>query len=605
MHATSQRRTRPAGVHAIRLATTHSPGRSAPPPAASIAGSPHEPQVRNPNRRASRVHLRRTAPLAAPHRRPHPQPQGHLLRHPARPSDRGHRPLGRRQVLARLRHPLRRRPAPLRRVDVDLRPAVPPAAGAPAGRRPRARAARCRARGRQPGPQRPLHGRHDHRGARRAAPALRLPRRGPVRRRLRPDARLHRRVGGGGARRRPRRRATSCSSRRLPRPARARRRQAAASWCARATSAVWRDGEIARVARRRRRGRPSADPLPLRARPFPRRRCASSRLADAVEEGFRLARGRPARRSGAAGGSAAKPVQLAEELGCPVCGEAARRPVPALFSFNSPLGACADCRASAASSASTASASSPIPARACASARSRRGTRPSYEEHYDAAAPAAAGAACRSTCRGRSCRRRCASGSGPTARRRAAMAARELPRPLRASSPGSRRAPTASTCACCSRATAPTTPCPACGGARLQPEALRVRLQRPHAPRAARALGRGAAPLARRAAAGADARARPRRASARRSWRDRLDVLAPGGPRLPHPRPPGAHALGRRGAAHPSRGGARLRPHRHALRARRADHRPAPARQPSGCSRCCATSRRAATRCWWSSTTAR
>ncbi len=32
------------------------------------------------------------------------------------------------------------------------------------------------------------------------------------------------------------------------------------------------------------------------------------------------------------------------ELSCPVCGETARRPTPALFSFNSPLGACPECQ---------------------------------------------------------------------------------------------------------------------------------------------------------------------------------------------------------------------------------------------------------------------
>jgi hypothetical protein len=43
----------------------------------------------------------------------------------ARPADRDHRPVGLGQVLARLRHHLRRGPAPLRRVAVGLRAAVP------------------------------------------------------------------------------------------------------------------------------------------------------------------------------------------------------------------------------------------------------------------------------------------------------------------------------------------------------------------------------------------------------------------------------------------------------------------------------------------------
>ena len=46
------------------------------------------------------------------------------------------------------------------------------------------------------------------------------------------------------------------------------------------------------------------------------------------------------------------------------------------------------------------------------------------------------------------------------------------------------------------------------------------------------------------------------------------------------PRPAGRHAVRRRGPAHPARHPDRLRPGRRALRARRAVHRPAPARQP-------------------------
>jgi excinuclease ABC subunit A len=86
---------------------------------------------------------------------------------------------------------------------------------------------------------------------------------------------------------------------------------------------------------------PDDDPLPLLLGRF-RAAAEDSRLADAVQEGFRLARGRLLAIPTTAGASA-KPMQLAEELGCPVCGEAARRPVAALFSFNSPLGACAEC----------------------------------------------------------------------------------------------------------------------------------------------------------------------------------------------------------------------------------------------------------------------
>ena len=66
--------------------------------------------------------------------------------------------------------------------------------------------------------------------------------------------------------------------------------------------------------------------------------------------------------------------------------------------------------------------------------------------------------------------------------------------------------------------------------------------------------------------------------------------VAPGLPRarrpgLPRARPLGADAVGRRGAAHPPRRAARLEPAGRVLRARRADHRPASARQRSAARR--------------------
>src|SRR3954471_20985828 len=62
-------------------------------------------------------------------RRPHPQPEEPEPR-AAAPSARGdHRPLGLWQELARLRHAVRRGPAPLRRVTLRLRTPVPAAHG--------------------------------------------------------------------------------------------------------------------------------------------------------------------------------------------------------------------------------------------------------------------------------------------------------------------------------------------------------------------------------------------------------------------------------------------------------------------------------------------
>ncbi len=78
---------------------------------------------------------------------------------------RGHRRLGVGQVLARLRHPLRRGAVAVHRVAVHLRPDVP-RARRPARRGPhRAHPARHRPRAEEPGADGPLHGGDGHRAA--------------------------------------------------------------------------------------------------------------------------------------------------------------------------------------------------------------------------------------------------------------------------------------------------------------------------------------------------------------------------------------------------------------------------------------------------------
>ena len=110
-------------------------------------------------------------------RRPRPQPEEHRRRSAARSAGRGHRPVRLGQVVARLRHHLRRGPAPLRRVAVGLRPAVPRADGE-AGRRPHRRAvAGHRHRAEDHRQQPALDGRHGHRDLRLPAPAVRHHRR--------------------------------------------------------------------------------------------------------------------------------------------------------------------------------------------------------------------------------------------------------------------------------------------------------------------------------------------------------------------------------------------------------------------------------------------
>src|SRR5437868_12691376 len=62
-------------------------------------------------------------------RRAHAQPAQRQPRHSPRPPGGHHGPLGIRQVLARVRHAVRRGPAPLRRIALRVRAPVPAAHG--------------------------------------------------------------------------------------------------------------------------------------------------------------------------------------------------------------------------------------------------------------------------------------------------------------------------------------------------------------------------------------------------------------------------------------------------------------------------------------------
>jgi excinuclease ABC subunit A len=80
------------------------------------------------------------------------------------------------------------------------------------------------------------------------------------------------------------------------------------------------------------------NPLPLVLGRFPARAESLARIQETVEQAYRMAEGRVEAR-GPAGVR-----HFRRELSCPVCGLAVRRPTPALFSFNSPLGACPTCQ---------------------------------------------------------------------------------------------------------------------------------------------------------------------------------------------------------------------------------------------------------------------
>ncbi|HVG06518.1 MAG TPA: excinuclease ABC subunit UvrA, partial [Thermoanaerobaculia bacterium] len=87
------------------------------------------------------------------------------------------------------------------------------------------------------------------------------------------------------------------------------------------------------------------DPLPLVLGRFPAREDAMARILDTVEQGFQMANGGGGRVEARGSAGVRAGVRLfSRELSCGVCGEVVRRPTPALFSFNSPLGACPTCQ---------------------------------------------------------------------------------------------------------------------------------------------------------------------------------------------------------------------------------------------------------------------
>jgi excinuclease ABC subunit A len=84
------------------------------------------------------------------------------------------------------------------------------------------------------------------------------------------------------------------------------------------------------------------DPLPLVLGRFPARPESRARIMDAVEQAWKMSGGRVEALGNRSEGGGVR--FFSRELSCPICGEVARRPTPALFSFNSPLGACPTCQ---------------------------------------------------------------------------------------------------------------------------------------------------------------------------------------------------------------------------------------------------------------------
>ena len=130
---------------------------------------------RAPRRQSLREPARTSAPTRSdPHpQRARAQPQEHRRRDSARPLHRRDRRVGQRQEHARLRHPVRRRPAPLPRIAQRVRAAVRAARVAPRRRRDLRHSADGRDRAAHE-PRRPQeHGRDADRDLPLPAPALR------------------------------------------------------------------------------------------------------------------------------------------------------------------------------------------------------------------------------------------------------------------------------------------------------------------------------------------------------------------------------------------------------------------------------------------------
>ena len=144
-------------------------------------------------------------PISTPQRprRPRAQPEERRPRDPARFARRVHRPLRLRQVEPRVRHDLRRGPAPLRRVALRVRAPVPRPGRPPRRRLHRGPEPRGLDRPEVDEPQPAVDRRHDHRDLRLHAPALGAHRRAALPRVRRddpaPDRAADRRPAHGAA----------------------------------------------------------------------------------------------------------------------------------------------------------------------------------------------------------------------------------------------------------------------------------------------------------------------------------------------------------------------------------------------------------------------
>ena len=250
-------------------------------------------------------------------------------------------PVGLGQVLARLRHDLRRGPAPLRRVAVGLRAAVPVDDGKARRRLDRGPVAGDRDRAEVDLAQSALDRRHGHRDLRSPAPAVR--------------ARRHSALSG--SRRRPRgadrqpdgRPGAAAAGRHAAPAARAddRRTQGRARARVRATARPGLRARAHRRHRRRARGRRRSS-----TRRRSTRSTRSSIASRCAPTSASVSRNRSRRRCGCRTASPAsrswtspkrEELVFSDRFACTICGYSLAELEPRLFSFNNPAGACPTC----------------------------------------------------------------------------------------------------------------------------------------------------------------------------------------------------------------------------------------------------------------------
>ena len=513
---------------------------------------------------------------------------------PARPARGHHRALGLGQVVARLRHHLRRGAAALRRVAVGLRAPVPRADGEARRRLDRRALAGDLDRAEDDVAQPALDGRHRHRDLRLPAPAVRarrhaaLPPAAASRSRSQTVQQIVDRVLAPG----PRERASRCW-RRSCATARASTGRSCSSCARRASCACASTASCATSPRT----------SSSRRRSSTRSRCVVDRLvvqAGHREAARRLGRDRvPLRRRPGQGRGAARERRRDDrepvEERAPLLAEVRLRRLRHLVSrahaahvlVQQPARRVPDLRRPRRRAVLRSRAD-----RARRRAVARRGRdRPVGEDGRARIAPLLAGLAAAlqastSTRRGASCRRRSRRavlhGTGKTRSRsrfgRGRQGSRGRSRACSRSSSGATARPSPSCVREELEAYQSERPCAACGGARLKPRgAVRPgRAARSITEVTAMSIDRGARLLRR---ARADAAADGDRAADPEGDRERLGFLVNVGlDYLTLDRSRG-HPLRRRGAAHPAGDADRLVAGRRALHPRRAVDRPAPARQ--------------------------